>query len=297
MSLSYDADGARVKTTTSGNSTAYIGNYYEVKDTPNAWVNVTFAKTVGVNVTGNTLQRNDGNSNWGGSGASSTAYCAGGSICAAYASTDNTATAQMYGLSNADTDASYTSIRYRLYLPGNGTVQVYESGAYRGTFGGYGAGDRFSVQAEGDNKVRYYRLPSGSSTWQLLYTSTDIPTYPLRMDSAIHSNGGRLVNMQMYGSQLKTPTSYYYFGGQRIAMRTPVDGLVWLHSDHLGSSSLTTSNTGAFMGQFRYKPFGEVRSTSRVMPTNRNLDDGYGLLDFSARHDSYIESGGGGRMY
>jgi hypothetical protein len=46
--------------------------------------------------------------------------------------------------------------------------------------------------------------------------------------------------MQMYGAQLKTTTSYYHFGGQRVALRTLTDGLQWLHSDHLGSSSLTT---------------------------------------------------------
>jgi len=33
-------------------------------------------------------------------------------------------------------------------------------------------------------------------------------------------------------------TKYYYFGGQRVAMRGPDDAVSWLHGDHLGSTSL-----------------------------------------------------------
>jgi RHS repeat-associated protein len=59
--------------------------------------------------------------------------------------------------------------------------------------------------------------------------------------------------------------SYYYFGGQRMAMRKRTssanNGTVnWLHGDHLGSASLTTSSTGGLVGSVRYKPFGEVRN-------------------------------------
>ncbi len=64
--------------------------------------------------------------------------------------------------------------------------------------------------------------------------------------------------------------SYYYFNGQRIAMRKRTDntnGTVnWLHGDHLGSASLATSATGAKVSDMRFKPFGEVRSGS--MPTD-----------------------------
>jgi hypothetical protein len=65
--------------------------------------------------------------------------------------------------------------------------------------------------------------------------------------------------------------SYYYFNGQRVAMRKRTtsanNGTVyWLHGDHLGSASTATTSTGGVYSSMRFKPFGEVRSGS--MPTD-----------------------------
>jgi hypothetical protein len=43
--------------------------------------------------------------------------------------------------------------------------------------------------------------------------------------------------------------SYYYFNGQRVAMRkrtsSAINGTVyWLHGDHLGSASVVTNSSG-----------------------------------------------------
>jgi len=38
-------------------------------------------------------------------------------------------------------------------------------------------------------------------------------------------------------------TSYYLFGGQRVAVRV-AGAVYWLHGDHLGSASLTTNVSG-----------------------------------------------------
>ena len=49
-------------------------------------------------------------------------------------------------------------------------------------------------------------------------------------------------------------TSYYFFGGQRIAMRQG-STVHWIHGDQLGSTSLTTNGSGnAVGGTMRYKP-------------------------------------------
>ena len=63
-------------------------------------------------------------------------------------------------------------------------------------------------------------------------------------------------------------TSYFFFNGQRVAMRQ--NGAVyWLHGDQLGSTSLTTNITGtAVGGTMRYKPFGEPRNGGAGMPTD-----------------------------
>jgi len=74
-------------------------------------------------------------------------------------------------------------------------------------------------------------------------------------------------------------TSYYFFGGQRVAMR---QGAVvyWLHGDHVGSASLTTSGSGQIVSQQRYKPYGQTRWISGTIPTDRRFTD--------QRSDSYI---------
>jgi RHS repeat-associated protein len=94
-------------------------------------------------------------------------------------------------------------------------------------------------------------------------------------------------------------TTYYHFGSQRVAMREQTDGnpsgaVYWLHSDHLGSASLTTDADGGKFAELRYKPWGEVRWSSGAMPTDRawggmRLESaGYvgSLTDFNARHYS-----------
>jgi len=54
--------------------------------------------------------------------------------------------------------------------------------------------------------------------------------------------------------------SYYYFNGQRIAMRT-AGGVTYIHRDHLGSAVTTT---GVLTQGQRYDAWGETRGTSTV---------------------------------
>jgi len=83
-------------------------------------------------------------------------------------------------------------------------------------------------------------------------------------------------------------TSYYTVGGQRIAQRRA--GVVYyLHTDHLGSASLTTYASGNRVGELRYKPYGETRYIWGVMRTDRRYtgqrwEAGLGLYDYGARY-------------
>lgn len=98
-----------------------------------------------------------------------------------------------------------------------------------------------------------------------------------------------------------------HFNGRRIALRQlqgQTHVVQWLHGDHLGSASLTTNTSGAIVAQVRYKPWGETRYatgsllTDRKWTGQRSEEATLGsLYDFNARFDSYIELGGGGRMY
>ncbi|MEM7128871.1 MAG: RHS repeat-associated core domain-containing protein [Chloroflexota bacterium] len=82
-------------------------------------------------------------------------------------------------------------------------------------------------------------------------------------------------------------TKYYYLGADRVAMRNG-DGVFYLHSDHLGSTSLTTDENGEVVSEKRYYPFGEERFSGGTQVTDwaftgQRLDAGFGLIDYNAR--------------
>ena len=96
-------------------------------------------------------------------------------------------------------------------------------------------------------------------------------------------------------------TSYYSAGGQRIAMRVRTNStnvVYYLHSDHLGSTSLATCGSGSACGgngaaipnsRTWYKPYGEVRAGGSTLPTDRRYtgqrwEAGLGLYDYGARY-------------
>ncbi|TAH49791.1 MAG: hypothetical protein EYC68_16320 [Chloroflexota bacterium] len=78
---------------------------------------------------------------------------------------------------------------------------------------------------------------------------------------------------------------YYYFGKQRIALRNSV-GVVYLHSDHLGSTGATS---GATSSAQTYYPFGSIRTTTGSVPTDfgftgQRRDASAGLMYYGARY-------------
>ena len=64
----------------------------------------------------------------------------------------------------------------------------------------------------------------------------------------------------------------YFAGSTSLAVRTIVNGstetLNWLLSDHLGSSSITTTVDGTWNSEIRYSSFGETRYSSGITPTD-----------------------------
>jgi RHS repeat-associated protein len=106
-------------------------------------------------------------------------------------------------------------------------------------------------------------------------------------------------------SRLVEVTKYYYQGGRRVAMRRSPAGsgdgvLIYLHGDHLGSTSLTTNETGGIVARVLYYPYGETRyeagpgGTGGTLPTDyqytgQKREQGIGLYDYNARfYDPYL---------
>ena len=85
-------------------------------------------------------------------------------------------------------------------------------------------------------------------------------------------------------------TKYYYSGTSRVAMRSG-DAVFYLHGDHLGSTSLTTDESGALVSETRYDPYGEERfetgsATTDFTFTGQRAERGFGLYDYNARYYS-----------
>jgi YD repeat-containing protein len=78
-----------------------------------------------------------------------------------------------------------------------------------------------------------------------------------------------------------TTTKYYYFGGQRVAMKKG-STTYYLHTDHLGSTSVVADSSGALVTRQTYYPFGGVRTTQgSASPTD------YGFT--GQKLDAYIK--------
>ncbi|MCB0044616.1 MAG: RHS repeat-associated core domain-containing protein, partial [Caldilineaceae bacterium] len=79
---------------------------------------------------------------------------------------------------------------------------------------------------------------------------------------------------------------YYYFGGQRAAMREG-STLRYLHWNHLGSTVMETSAAGSVLTDQKYYPFGAQRDAGPVVTDHRftgQKQDESGLYYYNARY-------------
>jgi RHS repeat-associated protein len=110
---------------------------------------------------------------------------------------------------------------------------------------------------------------------------------------------GRLSMGTRRALALETPPAnqtwkvYYYAGAQLVAMRvmtSTASTLYFLHSDHLGSTSLTTDVNGNVLARQSYYPYGSVRAAQGQLPTDITFTgqraDATGLMYYRARYFS-----------
>jgi RHS repeat-associated protein len=84
---------------------------------------------------------------------------------------------------------------------------------------------------------------------------------------------------------------YYFANKERIAQRSTKEGLEYFHKDHLGSSVRLSSESGQFVKEIGYKPFGEVYYSNNFFNTNIKVKyqytdqelDATNLMDYGAR--------------
>jgi hypothetical protein len=148
---------------------------------------VLWSNPVGVSESGSSLVKVGGTQAWDAGAISSTLISGSGYV---EFTALETSTYRMCGLGNADSSPSYLDIEFAIYLTGSASVQVYESGGFKGDFGAYQPGDRFRVEVS-PGIVRYRK------NGVVFYTSAVSPTYPLTIDTSLYSTGATLNSVSM----------------------------------------------------------------------------------------------------
>jgi hypothetical protein len=135
-----------------------------------------FRNVVGVTATGTMLTKTAADG-WGNAGAFSVRAIRAGDGYVEFSTNENNR-GKTVGLSLVDASQHHNSVKWGIHLSGNTSVQIYELGALRGTFGTYVANDVFRVEVVG-SQVRYVK--NGTA----FYTSAVAPSYPMFFDAAL----------------------------------------------------------------------------------------------------------------
>jgi hypothetical protein len=154
-------------------------------------VSVTWTNVVRATASGDDLTKTDPGGKWN-AGAVSVETLAGDGYL--QFTTAEATTTKMAGLGNGDSNQGFSDIEFAIRLKASGGVAVYESGALRGSFGTYAAGDLFRVIVE-DGVVSYQK--NGVT----FYTSSVAPSFPLLCDTSLLTDGATIRDVAL------TPTS------------------------------------------------------------------------------------------
>ncbi len=110
----------------------------------------------------------------------------------------DTTSERAFGLSRGDSDQGLSDIDFAIDLAGS-SIQIYESGVYRGMFGTYVAGDRLRVAVE-SGTVRYRK------NGRLLFSSVVAAKLPLLADTSFRTRGATLASVLLHGKLVAVPS-------------------------------------------------------------------------------------------
>jgi ribosomal protein S4E len=219
---------------------ASVANFNQINISPNtasttclvAKQKAIFTNLSNVIVTGNNLTKYLSNGNWDGGAASVNQIYDNSSV---YTIANETNTNRMFGLSNSNPDANYTSIQYAIYLVNNGTLQIYESGVYKNSVGNYTTGDTLRISIE-QGIVKYYKNS------QYLYQSTILPTLPLMVDVSLTTINSTLNNITILNNTLCSFTANFINAGASPTFQWVLD------NSNVGTNSSSYTNSGINSG-------------------------------------------------
>ena len=152
---------------------------------------VVWTNLVNTAANGATLTKTNGSEEWVAGGVS-TKGIAQGDGYVEFTLSDLTGY-RMAGLGHGDSSQYLSDIEHAVYAQPNGTLHIFESGAYVAQVGTYVAGDRIRVAVE-SGVVKYRK---GGT---LLYTSLAPVQYPLLLDTSLATTGSSIENAVIAGA-------------------------------------------------------------------------------------------------
>jgi hypothetical protein len=237
---------------------------------------VSWQLSVGVSVAGPTITKT-APTGWGNAGASSTRGIAPGADGYAEFTLPASPGYAMFGLSQGDTDQGYADVDFAFYTyPPTGRLMVYEKGAYRGPAGAYAPGAQVRISVE-SGVVQYWVQGS------LVYTSSEAPTFPLRVDTSLYSSGAVVQDATL--------------GGTLVSVTLPTEAVSWQNDVGVSVAGATIAKTapagcgnagasstrGIDAGGDGYAEFTIPASPGYAMfgLSNGDTDKGYADIDFA----------------
>jgi len=194
-----------------------------------------------------------------------------------------------YGYDSAGRLTSYEGTSYTAFAAGHPHAVVDVGGATRYTYDANGnMTTRWSTQFNGwqtltwDHENRLNSVTGAGTDESYLYDGDG---------QRVRKVGGGVTTAYVnlfYELSGTTVTKYYYFNGQRVAVRQGNNPLYYLYSDHLGSTGFVTHDGGTPLTNQRYYAFGKVRLTG-ALPTDhwftgQKYSSGNGLYHYGARY-------------
>ena len=186
----------------------------------------------------------------------------------------------------------------RSYAYDQGNHQVTSDGIY--TFH-YDANGNMIARREGGTAVQSYTYNVDNMITEL-DDEGDLSQYSYFENERIRKNEGGVITRYFfteYEEEEKVDTGqrlsikYYFANSQRIARVDTIDGLLFYHQDHLGSSTRLTNMSRAVVRSQGYQPYGEDSYSSgntfiRYKFTGQE-EDATGLYYYGARYyDPYL---------
>ena len=275
MSLSYDADGARVKSVAGGTTTVYVGNHYEK--------NVSTGEVTKYYYLGGQRVAMRQSQTWNmetpSMGSGYTAYQ--GSPAGAEWSWGNSA-----GLTANNT--AFTALAPN--APEGAQAAFIQLNGWMQRTVNTRAG-QYKINLRATQRRNYY---TNNQVLRVLVDGvvygTFVPTLGATYDvfsTIAFTLGAGSHTIRIEGTVTTGDVTAFVDA-------VSLDAVTWLHSDHLGSASVATNATGGVIAgsDQRYTPFGSPRFTGSVLPSKytftgqRSFMDEIGTMDYGARQYS-----------